>query len=144
MIQNDREFPPDPRSRDGGIPAAGAAQSAGGASGRIILESHQRAATLYVSGKVSVPGLLRAMRQCQGLAPTVWLLRVELSSAGPLDQGTLGVLWHSLRRWREERGGTTEVATPTGTHLGVTEALQAPCRSMTRRSHLTRMLTRRR
>jgi ABC-type transporter Mla MlaB component len=108
------------------------------------LEAHPRAATLYVAGEVSVPGLLAAMRRCGGLAPSVWLLRVDLSAAGPLDQGTLGVLWHSLRSWREARSGATQIAAPAITHFGVTEALHAPCKTMTRRSHFARMLTQRR
>jgi hypothetical protein len=109
-----------------------------------ILEAHPRAATLYATGVVSVPGLLRALRRCEELAGTVWLLRVDLSAAQPLDQGTLGVLWHSLRRWREARDGATQIAAPAETHYAVTQALQTPCRSMTRRSHLARMLTQRR
>ena len=113
-------------------------------SEHFILEAHPRAATLYLAGPISVPGLLRALRRCEELAGTVWLLRVDLSAAQPLDQGTLGVLWHSMRRWRETRDGATQIAAPAETHYAVTQVLQAPCRSMTRRSHLARMLTQRR
>jgi hypothetical protein len=109
-----------------------------------ILEAHPRAATLYAAGAVSVPGLLREFRRCERLPATVWLLRVDLSAAQPLDQGTTGVLLHSLRRWREARDGATRIAAPAEAHYAVAQALHAPCRSMTRRSHLARMLTQRR
>jgi ABC-type transporter Mla MlaB component len=108
------------------------------------LEAHPGAATLYLTGAVSVPALLGAIRQCETLPTGVWTLRVDLSAAEPLDQGTQRVLWHSLRRWREERGGTTRISAPTGAHDTVTEALHAPCRTMSRLAHLARMLTRRR
>jgi hypothetical protein len=111
---------------------------------QLILEAHPGGATLYMVGAISVPGLLRAMKRCEALPPGVWVLRVELSAAEPLDQGTQRVLWHSLRRWREVRGGVTRVSAPPGAHDSVTEALQTPCRIMTRRAHLARMLTQRR
>jgi hypothetical protein len=108
------------------------------------LEAHPGAATLYVTGAVSVPALLHALRLCEELPTEILLLRVDLSAAGPLDQGTLRVLWHSLRRWRETRGAVTRVSAPPGIHHFVTEALHTPCRTMTRRAHFARMLTRRR
>lgn len=108
------------------------------------LEAHPGAATLYVTGPVSVPALLRTLRLCEELPTETLLLRVDLSAAEPLDQGTLRVLWHALRRWREMRGAVTRVSAPPGAHHFVTEALHAPCRTMTRRAHFARMLTRRR
>lgn len=108
------------------------------------IEAHSRAATLYIAGAVSVPGLLEVMRRCEELPPSIWLLRAELSAADPLDPGTLGVLWHALRRWRDARSGATQIAAPTETHFDVTQALHAPCRTMTRRAHVARMLTQRR
>jgi hypothetical protein len=108
------------------------------------LEAHPGAAALYLTGAASVPAILGAMRLCAELPAGVWTLRVDLSAAEPLDQGTLRVLWHSLRRWRESRGGVTWVSTPPGNDDTVTEALHTPCRTMTRRAHLARMLTRRR
>lgn len=108
------------------------------------LEASPCAATLYMSGAVSVPALLGALRHCEALPAGVWVLRVDLTAADALDQGTQRVLWHSLRRWRELRGGITRITAPTGSHDTVTEALHAPCRTMTRRAHLARMLTRRR
>jgi hypothetical protein len=108
------------------------------------LEAHPGAATLYLSGAVSVPALLGALRHCEALPAGIWVLRVDLTAADPLDQGTQRVLWHSLRVWREKRGGMTRVSAPPGAHDPVTEALHAPCRTMTRRAHLARMLTQRR
>lgn len=104
------------------------------------IEAHPRAATLYLSGPVSVPGLLQAMRRCEGLPRSVWLLRADLFAALPLDQGTTGVLWHALRRWREARSGATQIVDPRQTHFAVTQALHTPCRALTRRAHLARML----
>lgn len=111
---------------------------------KLILEAHPGGATIYAAGAISVPGILRAMDRCEALPPGVCVLRVELAAAEPLDQGTQRVLWHALRRWREVRGGTTRVSAPPGGHDSVTEALQAPCRSLTRRAHLARMLTQQR
>jgi hypothetical protein len=110
----------------------------------LMLEAHPGGATLYVAGAISVPALLRAMDHCETLPPGVNVLRVELSAAEPLDQGTQRVLWHALRRWRDTRGGVTRVSALPGSHDSVTEALQAPCRNMTRRAHLARMLTQQR
>ncbi len=111
---------------------------------RFSLEVHPGAATLYLSGAVSVPLLLGALRHCKALPAGVWVLRVDLTAADPLDQGTQRVLWHSLRRWRDRRGGLTRVSAPRGAHDAVTQALQTPCRTMTRRAHFARMLTQRR
>ena len=108
------------------------------------IEAHSRAATLYLAGDISVPGLLEAMHRCDELPSSIWLLRADLSAAAPLDQGTLGVLWHSLRRWRDARSGATQISTPTQAHYAVTQALHTPCRTMTRRAHFARMLTQRR
>lgn len=107
---------------------------------QLMLEAHPGGATLYLAGAISVPGLLGAMERCEALPPGVWVLRVELAAAEPLDQGTQRVLWHSLSRWREARGGVTRVSAPPGAHDSVTQALQAPCRIMTRRAHLARTL----
>lgn len=111
---------------------------------QFVLEAHPGAATLYLNGAVSVPALLRALRLCEELPARAWMLRVDLSAADAMDQGTQRVLWHSLRRWREKHGGITRISTPPGAHRTVTEALHAPCRTMTRRAHFERMLTRRR
>jgi ABC-type transporter Mla MlaB component len=73
------------------------------------IEAHPSAATLYLHGATSVAGLLEAMQQCDALPQSVWLLRVAPSSAHPLDAGTLTVLAHALRRWREARSGATHV-----------------------------------
>ncbi|MBX6330699.1 MAG: hypothetical protein IRY91_02505 [Gemmatimonadaceae bacterium] len=75
------------------------------------IESHPRSATLYLHGAVSVSGVLEAIRQCERLPESVWLLRVELSTAKPLDSGTFTVLAHGLRRWRETRSGITDITT---------------------------------
>lgn len=108
------------------------------------IEAHSSAATLYMTGAVSVPGLLAAMRRCEELPPSVWLLRVDLSGVSPLDQGTQGVLRHALRRWRDSRSGATEIGGLTPNDEAVTQALHIPCRTMTRRAHFARMLTPRR
>jgi ABC-type transporter Mla MlaB component len=73
------------------------------------IEAHVRSATLYLHGSVSVAGLLQAFRRCDALPESVWLLRVELSGAHPLDAGTLAVLTHALRRWSESRSGMTQI-----------------------------------
>jgi len=111
---------------------------------RHTLEAHPGAATLYLNGRVSVPAFLGAMRLADELPGDAWVLRVDLTGAEPLDEGTLRVLWHSLRRWRERRSGATLVTAPPHVDPVVTEALQTPCRTMTRRAHLARMLTPRR
>ena len=110
----------------------------------LILEAQPGGATLYAAGAISVPALLRAMQHCETLPPGVSVLRVELSAAEPLDEGTRRVLWHALRRWRDTRGGATRVLALPGPHDSVTETLRAPCRRLTRRAHLARMLTRQR
>ncbi len=111
---------------------------------RHTLEAHPGAATLYLRGRVSVPGFLGAMRQAEDLPGDAWVLRLDLTGVEMLDAGTLRIIWHSLRRWRDRRSGLTLVAARPGAAPVVTEALHAPCTTMTRRAHLARMLTLRR
>jgi hypothetical protein len=132
MIMNRQRFPDEP-------PTTAPVEEP-----RHALEAHPGAATLYLTGRVSVPGFLGAMRLADELPGDAWVLRVDLTGARPLDEGTLRVLWHSLRRWRDRRSGTTLVVPPPGADSVVTEALHAPCKTMTRRAHLSRMLTLRR
>lgn len=73
------------------------------------IEAHTTAATLYLSGDVAVPALLEAMRLADALPRGVWLLRVDIAAAAPLDAGTATVLAHLLRRWSERRTGLTQV-----------------------------------
>lgn len=81
-------------------------------SQHFVLEGHQRSATLYLNGAISVAGLLEAMRRCDALPPSIWLLRVELSTNQPLDAGTQTVLTHALHRWRDTRSGMTHITVP--------------------------------
>ena len=76
------------------------------------IEAHDYAATIYLIGEVSVRAVLEALRRCEHLPHAVWLLRVDLSAAEPLDAGTHTVLAEALRRWRERRAGVTQVLTP--------------------------------
>ena len=76
---------------------------------RYAIEAHSQAATLYLTGSVSVAGLLEAFRRCEELPHTVWMLRVDVSGAAPLDEGTRTVLAHLLRRSRATRGWVTQV-----------------------------------
>ena len=78
----------------------------------LAVEATTGTATLYFFGPVSVPQVLEAMRQCGALPDSVWLLRVDSHSAPPLDQGTVRVLAHALRQWREERSGCTIYTLP--------------------------------
>lgn len=75
------------------------------------IEAHGYAATIYLSGAVSVRAVLEALRACEQLPRAVWLLRVDLSSAERLDAGTHRVLAEALRRWRDQRAGVTQVVT---------------------------------
>lgn len=77
---------------------------------RYTVEAHSQAATLYLTGPVSVAGLFEAFRRCEKLPPTVWMLRVDVSAAEPLDEGTRTVFAHLLRRSRATRGWVTQVA----------------------------------
>ena len=76
---------------------------------RFAVEAHPQAATLYLTGSVSVAGLLEAFQRCEGLPHTVWMLRVDVSGAAPLDEGTRTVLAHLLRQSRAIRGWVTQV-----------------------------------
>lgn len=76
------------------------------------IEATAGTATLYLFGPVAVPRVLEAMRQCGELPDSVWLLRVDTHAAPPLDQGTVRVLAHALRQWREERSGCTIFTLP--------------------------------
>lgn len=80
-----------------------------GAVRQYAIEGHPSSATLYLHGAISVAGLLEAMRECDALPGSVWLLRVAPSSTFHLDAGTRTVLAHALQRWREARSGATHV-----------------------------------
>jgi ABC-type transporter Mla MlaB component len=76
---------------------------------RYTVEAHAHAATLYLTGSVSVAALLEVFRRCENLPSTVWMLRIDVSAAEPLDEGTRTVFAHLLRRSRATRGWVTQV-----------------------------------
>jgi hypothetical protein len=83
--------------------------SRNGAVRQFAIEGHTSSATLYLHGAISVAGLLEAMRECEALPRSVWLLRVAPSTTFRLDAGTRTVLAYALQRWREARSGATHV-----------------------------------
>jgi len=83
------------------------------------IEAHPYAATVYLTGAVSVRAVLEVLRRCEELPPGVWLLRVDIAAADRLDSGTHTVLAAALRRWRERRAGVTQV-------LGAARGLPSP------------------
>jgi hypothetical protein len=101
------------------------------------LESHPRAATLYVRGALSARALLEAFERCAELPPHVRALRVDLRGVRLFDPRALDALARMLGRWRAERRGMTRVELPrerTFVSLaGDTVGLTAPRRQATAR-----------
>lgn len=67
---------------------------------RYRIESHPSAATLYLSGPLTVAGALCAARLCDQLPLTVSRLRVDLTSARLTDPSPVQALAMRLARWR--------------------------------------------
>lgn len=104
--------------------------------GQCTIEAHVSAATLYLSGTVSVRGLLDAMARAEQLPESIWTLRVCTAAAAPLDDGTATVLAHLLRRWSERRAGITVIVPGGMSPRRVVPALgcRTLLRTMTRRN----------
>lgn len=64
------------------------------------LEAHSRAATLYLSGPLTVAGALRALRLCDRLPPGVTELRVDLRGTTLADPTPVQAVAMLLARWR--------------------------------------------
>lgn len=80
------------------------------------LEAHARAATLYVSGPLSVAGALRALRSCDRLPPGVSDLRVDLRGAALPNPTPVQVVAMLLARWRRAgRDRRTRIELPPAT-----------------------------
>ena len=67
---------------------------------RYRIESHSRAATLYLSGPLTVAGALCAARLCDGLPTRVNDLRVDLTAVRLDDASPVQALAMRLARWR--------------------------------------------
>jgi len=67
---------------------------------RYRIESHPTAATLYLSGPLTVAGALCAARLCDNLPTRVSDLRVDLTAVRLDDASPLQALAMRLARWR--------------------------------------------
>lgn len=67
---------------------------------RYRIESHPSAATLYLSGPLTVAGALCAAHLCDQLPLAVSSLRVDLTSARLTDTSPVQALAMRLARWR--------------------------------------------
>ena len=76
------------------------------------IEAHHDAATLYVTGTLSVAGVVAAMHACDALPDRVRTLRVDLRSIDGVESAAYDALAFNTRRWRDVRGGVTRVELP--------------------------------
>jgi len=76
------------------------------------LESHRDAATLYVTGTLSVAGITAAMHEADALPEQVRSLRVDLRGMSTAEPGAFDALAFTSRRWRDMRGGSTRIDVP--------------------------------
>ena len=76
------------------------------------LESHRDAATLYVTGRLTLPGITAAMHECDTLPDHVRALRVDLRGIVGVDDGAFDALAFTTRRWRDVRKGSTRIDLP--------------------------------
>ena len=77
-----------------------------------ILEAHADAATLYVTGALSIAGVVAAMHRCEELPPRVRNLRVDLRATRGVEPGALDAIAFTTRRWRDLRVGSTRIDLP--------------------------------
>ncbi|HUO52156.1 MAG TPA: hypothetical protein VMT93_06545 [Gemmatimonadaceae bacterium] len=79
---------------------------------RYTLEAHHDAATLYVTGTISIAGVVAAMHACETLPARVRSLRVDLRRSTGAEPGALDSLALAARRWRDARQGVTRFDLP--------------------------------
>ena len=77
-----------------------------------FLEAHHDAATLYVTGSLSIAGVIAAMHRCDELPPRVRALRVDLRAIQGVEPGALDAVAFTTRRWRDLREGSTRIDPP--------------------------------
>ena len=77
-----------------------------------IIEAHRDAATLYVSGTLTIAGIVAAMHACDELPDRVRNLRVCLRAATSVEPGAYDALAFTTRRWRDLRAGCTRIDPP--------------------------------
>lgn len=70
----------------------------------ISTEQHDRTATIYVAGTLSIASALRLVRVCEGLPALIRVARIDLRSVHALEDGALTVLRTRLRHWRKDAG----------------------------------------
>jgi ABC-type transporter Mla MlaB component len=70
----------------------------------ITTEQHDAAATVYVSGTLSVASAVRLVRVCESLPAHIRSARVDLRGVHASDDGAFTVLEARLRDWRRGRG----------------------------------------
>jgi len=76
------------------------------------IEAHFDAATLYVSGAMSITKVIAAMHRCDALPERVRSLRVDLRRVTAIEAGACDALAFTTRRWRDVRGGATRIDLP--------------------------------
>ena len=81
----------------------------------ISTEQHDRTATIYVAGTLSIASALRLVRVCDGLPALIRVARIDLRSVHALEDGALTVLRTRLRHWRKN-GGRIHLALPRDFH----------------------------
>jgi ABC-type transporter Mla MlaB component len=74
-----------------------------------VIESHRSAATLYMSGELTVAGVLEAIARVEQLPEHVRALSVDLRGAHRGESDALSTLEAGLRNWRSARRGMTRV-----------------------------------
>ena len=76
------------------------------------IEAHHDAATLYVTGTLSVTGVVAAMHACDELPARVRTLRVDLRRIEGVEPSAYDALAFGTRRWRDVRAGVTRIELP--------------------------------
>ncbi len=79
------------------------------------LEANHHAATLYLSGPVSMSSILRPAASCQGLPVSISTLRVDMRATTLADPEALTLLHRALTRWRSARDGCVRIAAANAT-----------------------------
>ena len=76
------------------------------------LESHARAATLYLHGTLHPHDAVRAFRACYTLPPAVRRLRVDLRAVGPALPAAARTVAILVAGWERDRRGVATVDPP--------------------------------
>lgn len=79
---------------------------------RFTIEMAGSAATLYLSGGLTMYLAARTLDECRRLPPGIRHLRIDMRAVRVVEGMAVAAIAHGLRPWRDDRNGSTRVDLP--------------------------------